>query len=370
MSVFVHLGHGFGGERWAQRWAEGGIPGVNERLPYGYYRAANENCAVRYSEDTGEGHFGELARMGLCKLLGFDLIHTWRNRHQIDAADVVWTHTEREHLAILLLWRVLLHTQRPKVIAQSVWLFDKWQRLSRPTRWLYRVLMNQADVLTVQSPANLEMVRALFPTVRSELVLFGNDTSTMLSPRLTLGHRPLRIAALGNDMHRDWSTLFAAVDGWGDAEVQIASSRCGSARERPANVTVIQAKSARAVTDLYSWADLVVVPLWPNLHASGITVITEASLAGLPVVCSDTGGLRAYFSGDEVCYVPPRDATALRCELEGLSKSDERRFTLARRAQARLRSADLSSTARAQRLRRLSAELLASHDVYDQMATG
>jgi hypothetical protein len=363
--VFVHLGHGFGGQRWAQRWAKGGIPGINERLPYGYYHATSENCLVQYSEDASEGHFTQLVRRALRKLMGFDLIHTWRNRRQIDAADVVWTHTEMEHLAVLLLWRLLPHARRPKLIAQSVWLFDKWEHLSWPTRWFYRALMSKADVLTVQSPANLDMVRALFPTVRSELVLFGNDITAILPPRMTPRHHPLRIAALGNDMHRDWSTLFTAVNGWDDGEVRIASSRCGSASLRPANVTVIQARAERAVAELYSWADLVVVPLQPNLHASGITVIVEAILSGVPVVCSDTGGLRAYFSGDELCYVPPGNPAALRRALEDLSKSDERRFTLARRSQARVRSADLSSTARAHRLRRLSAELLGHHDSHN-----
>lgn len=362
LRVFVHLGRGFGAQRWAQRWARGGIPGINERLPYGYYRAGDENCVVEYSEDVTEGRLAELTRVGLRKLLGFDLIHTWRNRLRIQAADVVWTHTELEHLAILLLWRSLPHARRPKLIAQSVWLFDKWQRLSGPTRWLYRVLMNQADVLTVQSPENLKMVRCLFPTVRSELVLFGNDITSILPPRLATRHCPLRIASLGNDMHRDWSTLFAAVNGWDDAEVRIASSRCGSLRVRPTNVTVVQPRSANAVAELYAWADLVVVPLRPNLHASGITVIAEAVLSGLPVVCSDTGGLRAYFSGDEVCYVPPGSVATLRGALENLSKSDDRRFTFAQRAQARLRSADLNSTARALRLRCLSEQLLARHD--------
>jgi glycosyltransferase involved in cell wall biosynthesis len=359
MRVFVHLGHGFGAQRWAKRWAEGSIPGVNERLPYGYYHAADDHCVVEYSEDVDEWRLIGLVRTGLRKFLGFDLIHAWRNRPRILLADVVWTHTELEHLAILLLFRRLSYKPRPKLIAQSVWLFDKWQRLSGPRRWLYRLLMGQADVLTVQSPENLKIVRSLFPAVRSELILFGNDVTFMRPPRCGASRRVFRIAALGNDMHRDWITLFAAVNGWEDAEVRIASSRCGPVRRHPANVTVSPARSAKSVMDLYSWADLVVVTLRSNVHASGITVIAEAILFGLPVVCSDTGGLRAYFSEHEVCYVPPGDPVILRRELEALCLSDDRRYGLVERAQARLRNADLNSTARAWRLRCLSEELLA-----------
>ncbi len=54
---------------------------------------------------------------------------------------------------------------------------------------------------------------------------------------------------------------------------------------------------------MFDWADLVVVPLKPNLHASGITVIEEAVILGLPVICSHAGGLEAYFSAEEVFYV-------------------------------------------------------------------
>ena len=101
MRVFVFLGHGFGARQWTERWSNGEIPGLNERLPYGYHHAAGKDCIVEYSEDANENRLTELARRGMRRLLGCDLVHAWRNRKALFAADVVWTHTELEHLAVL-----------------------------------------------------------------------------------------------------------------------------------------------------------------------------------------------------------------------------------------------------------------------------
>ncbi|WP_443798338.1 glycosyltransferase, partial [Burkholderia gladioli] len=59
-------------------------------------------------------------------------------------------------------------------------------------------------------------------------------------------------------------------------------------------------------------ADVIVVPLRPNHHASGITVMLEAAAVGKPMIVSDVGGLRDYFPNDCAAYVPAFDASAMR----------------------------------------------------------
>jgi glycosyltransferase involved in cell wall biosynthesis len=360
LRVFVFLAHGFGASQWIERWSRGEIPGLNERLPYGYYRAANSNCVIEYSEDARESRLNGVARRSLRRLLGCDLVHAWRNRRGLFEADAVWTHTELEHLAVLALWQCRRRVRRPLLIAQSVWLFDRWRSLSRLKRWLYRRLINQADILTTLSPDNLTIARELFPQVRSEFIRFGVNADSLMAPARCAVHSPLRIVAAGNDMHRDWETLIAAAERWPGCCVRIASRQLDSrVANRAPNVHVTAASSATEVAELYSWADIAVVPLKPNLHASGLTVIFEAVLRGLPVVCTDTGGLRAYFSEDAARYVPPRDPSALRRALEELARDDQMRFAMAKRAQARILCANLSSRAFAERHYELSRQLLA-----------
>lgn len=360
LRAFVFLAHGFGARQWMERWSRGEIPGVNERLPYGYYRAANSRCVVKYSEDTREGRFIGLARRSLRRLFGCDIVHAWRNRKALCEADVVWTHTELEHLAVLALWQFRRRERRPRLIAQSVWLFDRWWGLSGPKRWLYRRLISQADILTTLSPDNLKIARELFPQVQSEFIRFGVSADTLVPPVQRAVHSPLRVLTLGNDIHRDWDTLIKAVEQWPGCNVRIASRRLNArVIKRVPNVHLTVAKSGKEVAELYSWADIVAVPLKPNLHASGLTVIFEAVLRGLPVVCTDTGGLRAYFSEDATRYVPPRDPVVLRCALEELAQDDQMRFAMAKRAQARILCADLSSRAFAERHYQLSRQLRA-----------
>ena len=363
LNVFVLLAHGFGARAWSERWSRGELAGIQERLPYGYFHCAEDNCEIRYSEDAAENRFTQFFRRCLRRLLGFDLIHAWRNRAGLAAADIIWTHTELEHLAVLLLFRLgFARARRPPIIAQSVWLFDRWQHFSPLRRWAYRRLLERADLLTVLSPENLRLARELFPAQRSEFVLFGIDAARMRPARRRPLHRPLRVLSLGNDMHRDWNTLIEALGGWTGCEVRIGGKRIGRKFARRtnkfANFEIVTPTTVTESDELYEWADFVVVPLKPNFHVSGITVIAEAVLLGVPVICTDAGGLRAYFTGDEVCYVPPADPERLRDALEQCARTDDLRLTTSRRAQARITNSKLNSRAFARRHYELSRTLL------------
>ena len=109
---------------------------------------------------------------------------------------------------------------------------------------------------------------------------------------------------------------------------------------------------------MFDWADLVVVALKPNLHASGITVIEEAAILGLPVICSRAGGLDAYFSAEEIFYVDGEDPAQLRAAIQLLAHDDARRPALVRKARQRLYDDELTSKGYARRHVELSRQLL------------
>jgi hypothetical protein len=201
--VFVHLARGFGAAQWRAKWSRGEIVGLNERLPYGYFWACEYGCAVEYSDDPREGVFGAAFRLGVRLLLGFDLVHAWRNRRSIFSAEIVWTGTESQYLAVLLLLRFRVGRNRPEVIAQSIWLFDSWPKLSPLKWWLYRKLIADAAVLTVHSEDGLKAARTLFPRQRVMLVPYGIRADQMVRPRPHTAHRPIRVLSAGSDRHRD-----------------------------------------------------------------------------------------------------------------------------------------------------------------------
>jgi glycosyltransferase involved in cell wall biosynthesis len=356
LRVFVLLAHGFGAS-----WVRGELPGINEAMPYGYHHATEQKCSVTYSEDASEGRLFRLARRALRRWLGFDLIHAWRNRRALSKADVVWTHTELEGLAVAALFSILRPKTRPRMIAQSIWLFGRWSEFWAPKRWLYQRLLRKADLLTVQCEANRAVAVQALPDARVEIVHYGIDLDKMIAARLRPSHQPIRILSLGRDMHRDWATLIAAVACRPEFEVCIGARKVNpKAIAHSENLMLVKPTSAQ-LAELYAWADIVVIPLQPNIHISGITVLTEATLFGVPVICTRTGGLDEYFSDESVSYVPPRDSEALRRAINQLAANDRLRFELARNAQARLIENDFSTRTRAKRLVTLSRDLLSQN---------
>src|SRR5579884_888666 len=207
MRVFVHLAHGLDARVWAAKAQAGLVPGGS---PYGYDHALRHGCQLSWSQDADESVFQFHTRRRLLRWLGFDLLHTWRNRGAILASDIVWTHREIEHLAVsLLLLGIPVH-QRPRLIAQSIWLFDNWFRLPRWRRRFYAFLMRQADLSTTLSSENLRALRLALPEVRAQMVPFGIcvESFTPRSPaRARCDPERYRVFVPGNDRHRDWRTL-------------------------------------------------------------------------------------------------------------------------------------------------------------------
>jgi glycosyltransferase involved in cell wall biosynthesis len=358
--AFVLLAHGFGATARRKRFESGQLIGLNEPEPYGYAHAEKDGIDVTYGEDRPEGRLTRLARLGVRAILGFDLVHAWRHRAQIAAADVVWTHTESQSLAAALVCRTLPRAQRPRMVMGHVWLMDRWPRLDPLRKALYRSLLAQADVMAFHSPLNTEQARKAFPQIRSELVRYGIVCGPKVPPKTISGTPPLRVLALGNDRHRDWATLVASVAGCDDLDLTIVSRTVPAKLVAGhANIRVDAVDSNDKLHALYAASDVVALPLGPNIHVSGSTVSQEAAVMGLPAVVSDVGGLReAYFDDSAVTYVPPGDADALRAALRAQRADPAAARARALRAQAEMSETGLSSRSFARDHARLTFEIL------------
>ncbi|CDY75876.1 Glycosyltransferase [Caballeronia glathei] len=295
-------------------------PGENIGCLYGYHHAESPEFALTYSRDARDGKVMRTLRRGLKTVLGFDFIHTWRNREEILRSDVVWTHTEHEHLSVALL--LLLKGRRqggPVLLAQSVWLIDKWPEFGALRRWAYRKLLARADMLTTLASENAQLMRQYFRREVTQ-VYYGLNMKDfpLQEPRAWRPGAPVRIAAIGNDRDRDWNSLVEAFRLDSRYEVRIATRRRVPRALHAENVRIAPATGLKAARELYDWADVIVVPLRANSHASGITVVLEAVALGKPLIVTDVGALRDYFGPEHVSYVPPHDVAALRSALETL----------------------------------------------------
>lgn len=334
INVHVHLAVDKDVQEWRRKRESGELVGVNDATPYGYGRAEEMGCRVTFSKSRKESKLEKLFRLGVRATLGADFVHALRNRAAILKADIVWTHTESQYLSVAMLG--LLFGRRVKIVGQTVWLIDTWESLNLPHKILFRRLLSRVDVLTFLSPQNLQRAKALFPDAKTRLVKFGIPAEVWRAPVERPG-MAIRILAAGNDRHRDWETLIEAVNGLPNARLKILSSSIS--RKLASNSETIEITRARSNDELrqaFDEATVVCVPLRENLHASGITVIQEAVLYGVPVVATDVGGLSVYFSGDEVRYVPVGDVEALRAAFEEIVRDPQRALERARRAQARM----------------------------------
>ncbi|MBU9275991.1 glycosyltransferase [Burkholderia gladioli] len=357
MQIYAHLAIDKDAERWRRNRESGKLVGLNDATPYGYGRAEAMQCHVRFSAAGREGRLGKLLRLGLRAVIGFDLLHAWRNRDAIRVADVVWTHTESQYLAVAAVG--LLIGKRVRLIGQSVWLVDRWRGLWWPHKWLFRRLIARVDVLSFLSPENAALARQLFPHARVEFLPFGIPAERRQPPRCRVDG-PIRVLALGNDRHRDWATLIEAVRDVAGIELTILSGTVPAGLASGArNVEIRLARSHQELSAAFEAATLVCVPLRRNLHASGITVIQEVVLSGLPVIATDIGGLSAYFSADELRYVPMGEAAALREAIVEVAGDPAAALARATRAQARMgEGGELGAQQYVRHHVRLSAQLL------------
>jgi glycosyltransferase involved in cell wall biosynthesis len=292
---------------------------------YGYHHAESPAMTLTYSRDKSENKIVRLARRGLKAVLGFDFIHTWRNRDEILKSDVVWTHTEQEHLSAALL---LLMKGRARdnvmLLAQSVWLFDKWAGYGSIRKFFYRKLLARADVLTTHATGNAQMARDYLKRDVQQVFYGINPRDFPLrEPATWQPNTPVRIGAIGNDRDRDWESLVKAFRQDPAYEVRIATRRRVSKELHAGNVEIAPAIGLKAAREVYDWADVIVVPLRHNTHVSGITVVLEAVALGKPVIVSDVGSLRDYFGPEHVFYVPPHDVQALQQTLRTIVANPE-----------------------------------------------
>ncbi|SEC42138.1 Glycosyltransferase involved in cell wall bisynthesis [Burkholderia sp. WP9] len=332
---------------------------------YGYHHAESDTFKLTYSQDAREGKPVRLLRRALKAALGFDFIHTWRNRAEMLRSDVIWTHTEQEWLSaalmLLLSGRKAGADHGPLLLAQSVWLLDKWPSYGMLRSWLYRKLMTRADQLTTLASENAGLCQRYFDR-DAKALLYGLNTRDfpVKTPTEWTPHTPIRIAAIGNDRDRDWETLIKAFGNDGRYTVKLATRRRIPASLRVPNVEIALFSGIKKQHELYDWADVIVVPLRPNSHASGITVMLEAAAVGKPMVVTNVGALQDYFPAGEASYIPPFNPQALREAVDQLAAEPMHALRQAQAAAAGLLARDLTTQHYAMQHVRITQEMLRS----------
>jgi len=263
--------------------------------------------------------------------------------------------TDGEHVGIPLALLLRLSRSRIKHITIG-------HRLSTPKkRAFFRVLHVQRRIDRIALHSRLQHDIALYQLgiEPSRLAVFPYQVDTKFwSPR-SVPDEPLIVSA-GLE-HRDYATLFRAVDGLSAQVVIGAASRWSRHALRqvapPPNVR-IGSFDYPALRDLYARASVVVVPLADVDNQAGVTTILEAMAMGKPVIVTQSLGqtdvvqdrrtargrirprrmsltqLFAAQAGVTIeangIYVAPGDAAGLRSSIEYLLDHPDERMRLGR----------------------------------------
>jgi glycosyltransferase involved in cell wall biosynthesis len=352
--IYVHLADGLDAVAYEKRYLAGHEP---DRSPYGFHLAREMGFEVAFSTDHNRGLTGLAARI-LRRLSGVDIIHAFANRGAIASADVIWTMLDPDALAVAALMALRVVPSRP-LVANVVWLADRWNSYNALQKSIYRVLLRRCQVVTAHSANSLPAIRELLPDGTVQLLYFGISTETfsLPAPDEPRPDGPIHIVAAGNDRTRDWETLVRAFGNDDRFEITIVCRWIDRAlTARYANCEALTDLTASALRALYATATYIAIPMVPNVF-SGITVALEAAALGIPVLVSDTGGVRTYFDSDEVLYVPVGDAPAMAAAAAAQTPAERAR--MAARAREKFNARDYSTRGMIGRYAALTRQLLA-----------
>jgi glycosyltransferase involved in cell wall biosynthesis len=247
----------------------------------------------------------------------------------------------------LAAWSSLGRLRRPLVGIVAGLLNAPWRTSRRLTtlpllRRMHVVLYGGGELPGLHALPGLEQ--------RVHVVPFGVDASFWSPEERATGDD---IVAIGNDGHRDWSSLLAAAPSI-PARVRVFT-RHEPPRELPENVSWSPADwygqllSDDQVRDLYRGARAVLVPVRDVPQPSGQSVTLQAMACARPVVLSRTRGLWApetLHDGVDVVFVPPSEPRALARAVGELLADPGRAASIGAAARANVvREADVATYA-------------------------
>lgn len=310
---------------WPDRHAAGLVP---DRFPYGLDRLADHDLAPNLLDvgvprplERVSGKLLDGLRFGGPDWRGEDPLLTWEERLGVPA---------------------LASRRLRPVVSGVVWATDGGNPVAQT---ITRRFLPRAGRLFVLSQAQLPVLARW--GLREPQVAYvpqGIDTDFWTERRSA--PVPGAVASVGNDRHRDYSTLAAAwsqvVAAHPQAELMVATRRDVPAGPRSRTV---QLDHVPLREQLYGTAAVVVVPLVPNVHCSGLTASLEAMACGVPVVVTRTAGMEDYvLDGETGLLVRPGDPDALGAAVTGLLADPARAAEMGAAAAARVR--ERFSTAR------------------------
>ena len=171
--------------------------------------------------------------------------------------------------------------------------------------------LKRLDAVVIVAPNQEEVFKNLVPPERVHLIPHGIDTD-FFTPGDKNTLRKRLCLCVGSHL-RDFYMLRKVIDTLArhDSSISFCIVTIKKLRhlvDGLPSTTVLEAISEAHLLSLYRTASVLILPL---LDATSNNALLEALACGLPVVATDTGGIRLYGNGGGVMFVPPGDHTLM-----------------------------------------------------------
>jgi len=141
------------------------------------------NPAVgRVFEDAAESYLANCSDWGTRSILGFDLVHAWRNFGKIREGGCRVDSHGISVFIDLAAFPVDAAERQTKIIAQTIWLFDRWKRFGGAEKMVYFAVSRTGGYHYCPFAGESQSRARAVPHNRSELVLFGISAEEKKKP--------------------------------------------------------------------------------------------------------------------------------------------------------------------------------------------
>jgi glycosyltransferase involved in cell wall biosynthesis len=197
--------------------------------------------------------------------------------------------------------------------------YNKYFKQKKIFIWIIKKLLNESNkILVLSSSAKYELSKVFDISLdKIEVFYFGADLSYWEYREYNIVNRNY-ILAIGNDMNRDYDTLFKALSK--KYKIIVVSNK----KINSNNIKQMGGLSNAEVKKLYYGAKIVVTPSIKLLsESSGLSTTVQAMSCGTPVLISDSLPMRELFKENkEIFYYEPENIESLRNKIDEIIEDE------------------------------------------------
>lgn len=294
---------------WLAKWQRGERPSAH---PYGIEKLRPHVGALAFAPQVASGRARSKVRAVFEHRAGFPIERALRAGDLARSADCVIGLLEPYAIAPTILRNVPgSGYRRARVSALTCWAGEKVRSGGDDVRARVVREMNRLDDVILLSTNQIELLAdAGVDPERLHAVGYGVDTE-FYTPDDSV-ERDIDVLSVGQDLGRDYGTLFAAARST-DARFHVVARQVNLEHlDVPQNVTFHGTIPHTGYRHFLRRARVVAIATRELAYPTGQSVALEAAAAGTPVVLTSTAPMREYFTdGADALLFAPHDAAQL-----------------------------------------------------------